>query len=63
MAQGAANIPKDAAMDPIADYLQPLVQNHTLAGAVVLVANKDGILYDKGAGFRDIAAQPTHGLR
>ena len=44
-------------MDPIAAYLQPLVDNHTLAGAVVVVADKDRILYNKGVGFRDIAAQ------
>jgi hypothetical protein len=32
-------------LDPIQSYLQPLVQNHTLAGAVTLVANRDGVVY------------------
>lgn len=42
--------------DPIQAYLQPLVDNHTLSGAVVLVADRDSILYLRGIGYRDIAA-------
>jgi CubicO group peptidase (beta-lactamase class C family) len=37
--------------------LQPFVDNHTLAGAVTLVANKDKILSLDTVGFADIAAK------
>ncbi len=43
--------------DPIESYLQPLVDNHTIAGAVTLVATKDRIVYLKPIGFQDIAAK------
>ncbi len=43
--------------DPIEAYLAPLVANHTLGGAVVLVATRDRILYLKAVGSRDIAAK------
>jgi CubicO group peptidase (beta-lactamase class C family) len=43
--------------DPIQSYLQPLVQNHTIAGAVTLVANRDGVVYLKAVGDRDVAAK------
>jgi CubicO group peptidase (beta-lactamase class C family) len=43
--------------DPIHAYLQPLVDNHTLSGAVVLVANRDSTLYLRGIGYRDVAAR------
>lgn len=46
-----------APSDPIHDYLQPLVEDHTLAGAVTLVADKDGVRYLQPVGFRDIAAK------
>lgn len=43
--------------DPIESYLRPLVDNHTLSGAVVLVADRDSILYLRGIGYRDIASR------
>lgn len=43
--------------DAIASYLQPLVDDHTLAGAVTLIADKDHIIYLKAVGFRDISAK------
>jgi CubicO group peptidase (beta-lactamase class C family) len=42
--------------DVIQSYLQPLVDKHTLAGAVTLVATRDRVLYVQPAGYRDIAA-------
>jgi len=51
--------------DPIASYLQPLVDNHTIAGAVTLVATKDATVYRKAAGYRDLgakAAMPENAL-
>jgi hexosaminidase len=51
--------------DPIALYLQPLVDNHTIAGAVTLVADKNGTVYRKAAGYRDLgakAAMPENAL-
>jgi CubicO group peptidase (beta-lactamase class C family) len=44
-------------LDPIQSYLQPLVQNHTIAGAVTLIANRDGVVYLKAVGDRDVAAK------
>lgn len=41
--------------DPIRDFLQPMVVNHTLAGAVSLVATKDRIVYLQPVGYRDLA--------
>ncbi len=41
--------------DAIAAYLQPLVDNHTVAGAVTLVATKDRIVYVKPIGYLDLA--------
>ena len=43
--------------DAIASYLGPLVENHTIAGAVTLVASKDGTVYRKAVGYRDIEAK------
>ncbi|HWE85555.1 MAG TPA: serine hydrolase domain-containing protein [Terracidiphilus sp.] len=43
--------------DAIQSYLQPLVANHTLAGAVTLVATRDRIVYVQPVGYRDIAAK------
>jgi CubicO group peptidase (beta-lactamase class C family) len=40
----------------IAAALQPFVDNHTLAGAVTLVADKDKVLSINAVGFADIAA-------
>jgi hexosaminidase len=45
--------------DPIASYLQPLVDNHTIAGEVTLVATKEGAVYRKAAGYRDLGAKAT----
>jgi len=49
----AASEPADA----IHSALQPLIDNHTVAGAVTLVATRDRILYLKAAGYRDLAAK------
>lgn len=43
--------------DPIAAFLQPLVNNHTIAGAVTLVATKDRTVYFKPIGYRDLASK------
>ncbi|KAB2641201.1 MAG: beta-lactamase family protein [Verrucomicrobia bacterium] len=40
----------------VAGLLQPLVDHHALAGAVILVADKDKILDVESVGFADIAA-------
>jgi CubicO group peptidase (beta-lactamase class C family) len=39
----------------IESYLQLLAANHTFAGAVVLVATKDGVVCVKAVGYRDLA--------
>jgi len=41
--------------DAIRAYLQPLVDNHTIAGAVTLVATPDHTLYLQSMGYRDLA--------
>ncbi|MSR32043.1 MAG: class A beta-lactamase-related serine hydrolase [Gemmataceae bacterium] len=41
---------------PVASALQPFVNNHTLAGAVTVVADKDKILNLETVGFADIKA-------
>jgi CubicO group peptidase (beta-lactamase class C family) len=46
-----------AANDPIRSFLQPLVENHTLAGTVTLVASKDRIVDVQAVGYRDLAAR------
>ena len=38
-----------------ADTLQPFVAKHELAGAVALVADRDGVLSVDAVGFADIA--------
>jgi CubicO group peptidase (beta-lactamase class C family) len=51
--------------DAIESYLQPLANNHTIAGAVTLVADKDHTVYLKAVGFRDLAAKdpmPTNAM-
>jgi CubicO group peptidase (beta-lactamase class C family) len=45
----------------LASVLQPFVDNHTLAGAVVLVADKDRILDLEAVGYADIAANTLMG--
>ena len=42
------------AQTPLADAVRPLVDRHELAGAVMLVADRDGILAQEAAGFADI---------
>ena len=46
-----------AQTDAIHDFLQPMVDNHTLAGAVSLVATKDRIVYLQPVGYRDLATK------
>jgi CubicO group peptidase (beta-lactamase class C family) len=46
----------------IAAALQPFVDNHTLAGAVTLVADKDEILRVDTVGYADIAAKSLMGV-
>jgi CubicO group peptidase (beta-lactamase class C family) len=51
--------------DAIHTYLQPLIDNHTIAGAVTLVATRDRILYLQSAGYRDLsekAAMPANAM-
>jgi len=50
---GSMSAAKQGAIDA---YLQPLANNHTFAGAVALVANKDGVVYSKAVGYRDLAS-------
>ncbi|MGA2621886.1 MAG: serine hydrolase domain-containing protein [Thermoguttaceae bacterium] len=40
----------------IADALQPFVENHTIAGAVTLVADKDKVISLETVGYADLAA-------
>ncbi len=54
-AQGQNLTRAGAGLDAVQSYLQPLVDNHTIAGAVTLVATKDHILYLKAVGYRDLA--------
>ena len=52
-----AALPSCAASGPrLAPVLQPFVDSHTLAGAVVLVADAKGVLDLEAVGWRDIAA-------
>jgi CubicO group peptidase (beta-lactamase class C family) len=55
--QNAAVPPAAVKPDPIEAYLQPLVNNHTIAGAVTLVATKDRIVYIKPIGYQDLASK------
>ncbi len=41
--------------DAIRAYLQPLIENHTIAGAVTLVATPEHTLYQQSTGYRDLA--------
>ena len=43
--------------DPIAAQLQPLVDHHTIAGAVTLVATADQILDESTVGYADLASK------
>jgi CubicO group peptidase (beta-lactamase class C family) len=53
-AQGSADT---ARTDAIETYLQSLAGSHTFAGAVVLVATRDRVVYVKAVGYRDLAAK------
>lgn len=52
-----AQSPPASSSGPIAASLQPFVDNHTLAGAVTLVATKDKVLTLEAMGYADIAAR------
>jgi CubicO group peptidase (beta-lactamase class C family) len=43
--------------DAVQSYLQPMVQNRTIAGAVTLVSTKDHTVYLQPTGFRDLSAK------
>ncbi|HTN01627.1 MAG TPA: serine hydrolase domain-containing protein, partial [Planctomycetaceae bacterium] len=47
---------KSAQAAKLAAKLQPFVDSHTLAGAVLLVANRDGVLATETVGSADIAS-------
>jgi CubicO group peptidase (beta-lactamase class C family) len=55
---------EDASAQPktITAALQPFVDNHTLAGAVTLVADKDKVLSIDPVGYADIAAKTLMGI-
>ncbi len=53
----AANKSQPGAPDAIASALQPFLDNHTLAGAVTLVASDDKVLGIDTVGYADIAAK------
>jgi CubicO group peptidase (beta-lactamase class C family) len=64
-AQTAAVPGEKTQPDAIQSYLQPLVANHTIAGAVTLVANKDHTIYLESVGYQDLMAKapmPTNAL-
>ena len=48
---------QEAGPKPVADKLQPFVDNHVLAGAVTLVASRDKVLDLETVGFADVAAK------
>ena len=52
--QSVAQNPQAGKLAPV---LQPFVENHTLAGAVVLVADPEKILDAEAVGWADIAAK------
>jgi CubicO group peptidase (beta-lactamase class C family) len=55
--QNAPVSPTAVTPDAIEAYLQPLVDNHTIAGAVTLIATKDRIVYLEPVGYRDLASK------
>jgi len=52
-----AELPVDVPSRHLASILQPFVDNHTLAGAVILVASPDKILDIEAVGYADITAK------
>ncbi len=57
LSSASAEEPRSFATKEIPAVLQPFVDNHTLAGAVALVADQDKILSIDTVGFADIAAK------
>lgn len=57
LAQGPAASMEEKMPDAIQTYLQPLVADHTLAGAVTLVATRDRTVYLGAIGLRDYSAK------
>ena len=55
--QGSTAQQERAQPDAIQSYLQTMVDQHALAGAVTLVATKDQIVYLKAGGFRDLSTK------
>jgi CubicO group peptidase (beta-lactamase class C family) len=53
----AAEDPAPDSSKGVAAALQPFVDNHTLAGAVTLVADKDKVLSLEAVGFSDVAVK------
>ncbi len=53
---GVVSLPAQSAEPNFTSVLQPFVDNHTLAGAVTVVASKDKLLSLEAVGFADIAA-------
>ncbi len=54
---GHAQSPAATPPDAIQSYLQPLASNHTIAGAVTLVADRGRIVYLKATGYRDLGTK------
>ena len=54
--QTQAQVPSADPAKSIAAALQPFVENHSLAGAVMLVANGEKVLSLEAIGFEDVAA-------
>ena len=57
-AQAQGTVPSERP-DAIRSYLQPLIDNRTMAGAVTLVATAERILYLHAAGSRDLSVKAT----
>jgi CubicO group peptidase (beta-lactamase class C family) len=56
-----ADKPASKGDNPLAARMQPFVDHHTLAGAVMLVASKDRVLDVETVGYEDVAAKkPMH---
>jgi CubicO group peptidase (beta-lactamase class C family) len=57
---GAASVARVSASDsshPMADAMQPFIDHHILAGAVVLVASRDKVLDLEAVGYADLATK------
>jgi CubicO group peptidase (beta-lactamase class C family) len=60
-AQTSATSSGSASADAIHNYLEPLVANQTLAGAVTLISSKEATSYLQAVGYRDRAAKTPMG--